>query len=48
MARRSRAGIRAPRASSAIRTMFSFEVIGMMPAMIGTRMPASSHRSRKS
>src|SRR5271157_3031750 len=48
MARWSRPGIRAPSASSAIRTMFSLEVIGMIPARIGTLMPASSQRSRKS
>ena len=43
-----RAGNRAPSASSAIRIMPDFEVIGMIPATIGTWMPASSQRSRKS
>ena len=46
--RSNRAGNRAPSASSAIRARFSREVIGMIPARIGTRMPARSHRSRKS
>ena len=43
-----RAGKCAPKASWAMRFMPDNEVIGMMPAMIGTRIPASSQRSRKS
>ena len=38
----------APPASSAMRFMPARLVIGMMPAMIGTLMPASWQRSRKS
>ena len=44
----SLAGKRAPAASSAMRCMPWCEVMGMMPAMMGTLMPAMRQRSRKS
>ena len=47
-ARKSFAGKRDPADSSAMRTRPAFELIGMIPATIGTRTPARSHRSRKS
>ena len=36
------------RVVSTSRTQIGSEVTGMIPAMIGTRIPANSHRSRKS
>jgi len=47
-ARCKRAGKRAPSANCAMRRMPPILVMGMIPATIGTLMPASSQRSRKS
>ena len=44
----SPAGKRAPAAKSAMRVIDFSVVTGMMPAMMGILIPASSQRSRKS